>query len=169
MSKSNTPAKTEDLGFLEEIVEEQGANNAGFEDMDSSTMSIPFLKLLQSTSPECKKSNEKYVEGAKPGMFINSVTKELYDECVVMVMAFEHNYCEWTPNRGPLVARHPKEAFSQICINPKEFGRYMTGNGNDLVETYTYYLLIEGAESEGPVCLSLTKTVIPLHQLILTT
>jgi hypothetical protein len=146
------------VDFLQEIAGATESN--GFGDMDSSTMAIPFLKLLQDLSPETKIKKPEYIEGAVPGMFINSVTKELYEEVNCVVLAFEHCFNEWTANRGPLIARHPKSAFGKLCINPQDFGKYKTAEGNDLVETYMYYLLIEGREEEGPVCFSATKSLI---------
>ena len=166
MAKSKKTVEIADeatIDFLSEVAEKENAG-AGFGDMDSTTMAIPFLKLLQDLSPEVKKNKTEYVEGAEPGMFINSVTKEIFTEVPCIVLAFEHIFNEWTANRGPLVARHAKSEFSRICINPQDFGRYKTADGNDLVETYMYYLLIVGHEEEGPVCFSATKTQITPSQ-----
>ncbi len=51
----------------------------GLENIDKEDLALPFLKLLQSGSYETKKKHAKYVEGAEPGMFYNTVTKKLYD------------------------------------------------------------------------------------------
>ena len=51
----------------------------GLENIDKEDLALPFLKLLQAGSFETKKKHAKYVEGAEPGMFYNTVTKKLYD------------------------------------------------------------------------------------------
>jgi hypothetical protein len=38
---------------------------AGFEDADSSSFALPFLRILQAISPQAKKQNPKYIEGAE--------------------------------------------------------------------------------------------------------
>ena len=51
----------------------QGAQNISQEDL-----ALPFLKILGQLSPEVNKRDGKYVEGAEPGLIINTVTNELY-------------------------------------------------------------------------------------------
>ena len=162
MTTKTKDVETKEDDFLELAAQE--SNNAMFDDMDSSTMAIPFLKLAQNTSKELVKSNEKYIPGLEQGMFFNTVTKEYYSEVNAIVIGFEHMFNEWLPGRGGLVARHAKSEFSKVCINPQEWGRYVTAEGNDLVETYVYYLLIEGKEHEGPVIFSLSKSLIKAGQ-----
>ena len=52
---------------------------AGLENVKSESVALPILKLLQNGSGEAQKRNQNYVEGAEPGMFLNTVTKKLYD------------------------------------------------------------------------------------------
>jgi len=160
-SNKKAVAKVEDTGFLDAAIGEE--QSGAFGDMDASTMAIPYLKLVQKTAAEMKKSDPKYMPEAEEGQYVNSVTRKLYDNPIVMVLGFEHIYTEWTPD-GKLVARHAKSLFSSICVNPKDFPKYMTAAGNDLTETYMYYLLVEGEEADGPVILSLTKSNITSGQ-----
>ena len=50
---------------------------AGFENVKTESLAPPILKLLQNGSAEAQKRNQNYVEGAEPGMFLNTVTKKL--------------------------------------------------------------------------------------------
>ncbi len=59
--------------YLEEF------GGAGLENITSDNMSMPFIKLISDASPERKKMNEKYIEGADTGMIANTITKKLYD------------------------------------------------------------------------------------------
>jgi hypothetical protein len=47
--------------------------------MTQEDLALPFLKVLGQLSPECNKRDAKHVEGAEPGMIINTVTNEIYD------------------------------------------------------------------------------------------
>ena len=52
-------------------------DNRGNESVAQEDLQVPRLKLLQSINNETIKAHADYVEGAEPGMFMNSVTKEL--------------------------------------------------------------------------------------------
>jgi len=51
----------------------------GLENVKTENLALPILKLLQNGSGEAQKRNQNYVEGADPGMFLNTVTKKTYD------------------------------------------------------------------------------------------
>ena len=52
--------------------------NKGFENVRQDSLALPILKLLQNGSGEAQKRNQNYVEGAEPGMFLNTVTKVVF-------------------------------------------------------------------------------------------
>ena len=41
-------------------------------------ITIPRVDVLQALSPQRKKTNAEYIEGAEEGMLFNTVTKQLY-------------------------------------------------------------------------------------------
>ena len=51
----------------------------GLEEAGADDYAIPFLRVLQSMSPQLKKSDGKYIQGAEEGMFFNTVTESIYD------------------------------------------------------------------------------------------
>ena len=51
----------------------------GSQNMTQEDLALPFLKVLGQLSPEVNKRDGKYVEGAEPGMIINTVTNEVFD------------------------------------------------------------------------------------------
>lgn len=57
-----------------------GNESVGVEDIV-----IPRLGLIQQLSPEVDDSDPKYIEGAKPGDFFNSLTREVYASPVSVV------------------------------------------------------------------------------------
>ncbi len=75
----------------------------GFEGTDSDSFAIPFLRVLQSGSPETNKINSQYIKEAKPGMLFNTVTKELYDGeegITVLPCAYQRRFIVWAPKGG---------------------------------------------------------------------
>ena len=70
----------------------------GFENVRQESLALPILKLLQNGSGEAQKRNQNYVEGAEPGMFLNIVTKKLYDGdkgITVIPCYYKMEYQEW--------------------------------------------------------------------------
>ena len=51
----------------------------GSQNMTQDDLALPFLKVLGQLSPEINKRDGKYVEGAEPGMILNTVTNEIFD------------------------------------------------------------------------------------------
>ncbi|MDH3375391.1 MAG: hypothetical protein OEQ39_00270 [Gammaproteobacteria bacterium] len=61
----------------------RGQEGVGVEDL-----TIPRLQLIQDLSPQRKKNDPQYIEGAEEGMMFNSVTKALYGEQVIFIPCF---------------------------------------------------------------------------------
>lgn len=59
------------------------ADFMGNEHIDANALSIPRLYLLQALSKPAIKGNPEFVPGAQAGMFLNSISKELYNELFV--------------------------------------------------------------------------------------
>lgn len=64
----------------------------GMEGADKSSFAIPFLSILQGLSPQLET-----VDGAKPGLFINSITNEVFKEVLVIPCAFQRRFLRWAP------------------------------------------------------------------------
>lgn len=63
---------------------------AGMEGADRDSFAIPFLAVLQTNSPQCEA-----IEGAKPGMLINTVTNKLYTEALIIPCAYQRRWVRW--------------------------------------------------------------------------
>lgn len=64
----------------------------GMEGADKSSFAIPFLTMLQGLSPQLET-----VDGAKPGLLINTITNELYSEVLVVPCAYQRRFLRWAP------------------------------------------------------------------------
>lgn len=132
----------------------------GFEAININTIAIPFIKLAQDLSPQLKKSKPEYIEGLVVGDFFNSVTGNNYGKTFdFTVIKFEHIFTEWKPNRGGFVGYHDVDEAYKIAVSTK-FNEMKTSEGNDLIETYMYYILMSGKEKDGVLILSASSTAI---------
>lgn len=135
----------------------------GFEGQTSDDIQIPYLNLLQKLSKQCE-GEENEVEGAKPGMLINSVTNDLYPDGVTFVPVYrEREFVEWVhPDHGEgLVGRHPVD--SDLVARAKaaagsKFARLTNPDDEThiLVDTVYVYGLV-GEELE-PIVISFAST-----------
>jgi len=84
---------------------------AGTENLDESS-SMPLLNILQALSPELKKSNDKFIEGASAGDIIHKGRGEILEQPLkVIPVSVKTMYAEWIPKDmgGGLVGMHGPE------------------------------------------------------------
>lgn len=151
-------------------VDYTGYENDGFQDTSSDDFALPFLDILQGQSPEVES-----LDGAKPGMFHNTVTDDLFDGeegVVVIPVGREHVFVEWKPRNqgGGVVGRHSVDA--QIVADARgkaeKWNELKTDNGNDLVETFYLYLILVTADGPSPAVLSCSSTRIKGYKALMT-
>lgn len=125
----------------------------GFEDLNINVMSLPFINILQDLSPQVKKKSADYVDGAEPGMFFNTGTKEVFDAVDVTVIKFEHTFLRWKPNRGGYFGQFSPADIMALRqagrVYEDQGGTLLDADGNEYQEAYTYYLALWGS-SEAP-------------------
>lgn len=145
----------------------------GFENLTQDDISIPFLNVLQSTSPEQKKDG---IPGAEAGMFFNSVTQELFETVVFVPSIRVHEFVEWIKRDegGGLVASHApnsavvKAAKADAQQRGLKFGKYEV-NKHDLVETfYVYGVIVVDGSPQGMAVMALTSTKITAYKKMMT-
>lgn len=141
MTKEVTKKEEQNLSALEELF--GGGDEtyeSGFEGTTSDTFKTPFVKILQTLSPEVKKTDPKYIEGAEEGMFCNTATGDLYTEMDLIVLKVEHSLIVWKPSRGGFVGRHPKKDEEKI-VSEKIGVQKWDSEGNDVVDTIELFCI----------------------------
>ena len=84
----------------------------GLENITNDDITIPRLAIVQAGSPQRKKKDEKYIEGAEEGNIFNTVTNQLYSDSITVIpCGYRKSYVEWVPREkgGGLVAVHDKK------------------------------------------------------------
>jgi hypothetical protein len=65
-----------------------GDSNRGSEEVTIQDVTIPRLSIIQDLSPQRKKNNAEYIDGAEEGMMFNTVTNQLFAEPVLFVPVY---------------------------------------------------------------------------------
>jgi len=118
----------------------QEGSAMGNENVTSEHISVPRVKLLQKMNSEVDPNHSEYIEGAKEGDFINTVTGENYGPSLVVVNThFKEEYVIWRKRTegGGLVGNFPTR---------KEADDYLEDNGlevekHDITQTHIHTLL----------------------------
>lgn len=139
------------------------SEGTGLEEASSNDFAIPFLRVIQAMSPQLKKSDGKYIEGAGQGMLFNTVTNEVYDgdEGVLIIpCVYSKQWIEWVPRTqggGFVSSDHDASILEKCSRNDKK--EYILDNGNEIKETAQYFSLIVNDEAEPEqVLLSFTSS-----------
>lgn len=111
-------------------------------DFSADEVSLPFILILQDLSPQVKKTEPEYIKGAEAGMFCNTVTEEFGETLQVVPCKYQKAYVEWKPRSegGGFIGQHGPEIIEQCSITEK--GEYVLPNGNLIVLTAYYYVLV---------------------------
>ena len=143
--------------------------NKGSQNMTQEDLALPFLKVLGQLSPEVNKRDGKYVEGAEPGMILNTVTNEIFDGTKgidVLPVFYERKYVEWQDRgegKGAPVAIH--DASSDIMsqtTRDKSFKDRLP-NGNYLENTANHYVVVLG-DSPQTALISMKATQLKISR-----
>ena len=138
--------------------------NAGSQNMTQEDLALPFLKVLGQLSPEVNKMNEKFIEGAEPGMIYNTVTNKLYDGkkgIDVIPVFYERKYVEWQDrgaSQGSPVAIHDADSDIVSTATRDKSYKDRLPNGNYLENTANHYVIfMNGSPSSALISMKATQ------------
>jgi len=152
--KKATPIVTFDDNLL--------VGGTGLEEMTTEDFAIPFIRVLQPLSPQVQKQDGKYVAGASAGDLYNTVTDEVYDGekgISIVPCAYTKKYLEWIPREkgGGLVNPNHDISILSKCVRDEVTNRFITPDGNEIVETAQFFILVLEDEPQQAV-LAFTST-----------
>ena len=149
MNNGKSVTKRENAGALSTNLFEADADK-GSQNISQEDLALPFLKVLGQLSPEVNKQHGKYVQGAEPGMILNTVSNDCYDGSKgieVLPVYYHRQYVEWQDrgeSKGAPVAIH--SAASDILSKTTRDKSYKDRlpNGNYLENTANHYVVLLG-------------------------
>jgi len=142
MAKNEVAVKQETALALASDFEQDA--HSGFEGMGQEDFALPFLRLLTNTSPEVGE-----LDGAMPGMVLNTVSNQLYDGkkgIMVIPCAYVRQYIEWAPRgsgSGAPISIYPatSDILSRTHREPGDNKDYLD-NGNYIENTANHYVMV---------------------------
>ena len=150
----NDIVKKQEAGALASNMFEADADK-GSQNMTQDDLALPFLKVLGQLSPEVNKRDGKYVEGAEPGMILNSVTNEVFDGTKgvqVLPVFYERKYVEWADrgdSKGAPVAIHNAESDIVSTTTRDKSFKDRLPNGNYLENTANHFVIVLGKSPQS--------------------
>ena len=138
---ASVPALSADMDLL------FSSRGAGMSNVRAEDMAIPFLAIIQSGSPQRKKQDGAYINGADEGMAFNTVTQELYklteEPVAVVLCGFKKKLLHWKPREdgGGMLGQY--DIDDPIAkTGERKGGRVLLDDGTYLVETAEHYCLV---------------------------
>jgi hypothetical protein len=142
----------------------------GFEQADKDAFAIPFISILQSGSPQCKKSEGAYIKGAEEGMLFNTVTQEvLSGEIGITVIPchYERVFLEFGDKDlgdngfyGAHLPTSERVLSTPVATEGNRAGKLVTNDQHLLSDTRQHYVLLvkpDGTFSPAVIGMSSTQ------------
>ena len=139
----------------------QGLGQLGMDDL-----AIPFLRILSDTSPQIKKRDPLYIEGAESGMIYNTLTKEIFDGdkgVQVIPCSYQRQYIEWQDRgkgTGAPVNIHSGDSNILSKTTRDDQRKDRLTNGNYIEDTANHFCVVKsdnGVWSQALIAMKSTQ------------
>ena len=161
--QSNEVAIKKEAGAVAAINIEQFADE-GFDNVDSKSLALPFLKVLGQLSPQVTQGDSQFIDSARPGMIYNTVTNELYNGAEgmnVIPCFYKLEYIEWKDRDKGAVAPvnvYPSDSDIMSKTTRGEDGKDRLENGNYVEETASHYVMVVEEDKSSTALITMKST-----------
>jgi len=144
---ANAVVKKEDAGLPAEIMDDIFSTAGEGIDYEVSELQIPFIRVIQALSPQIKKSDPAFIQGASQGDAFNTVTGQFWagEEGFAVIPCYqETKYLEFRQrddNGGGFVGERAA-SDPDVARTVREGSKEILPNGNELVKSDQHYCLI---------------------------
>ena len=141
----------QESGMPVELMDDIFATAGEGVDYETSELQIPFIRVIQALSPQIKKSDPAFIQGASQGDAFNTVTSQYWDgsEGLTVIPCYqETKYLEFKPREdggGGFVGERPAND-PEIAKTTRDGSREILPNGNELVKSDQHYCLVVGED-----------------------
>ncbi len=99
----------------------RGGPARGSEGVKAEDLVIPRLEMVQALSPVVKEGDPAYNASARPGMLINTVTKQLYGkEAFIVPVQYTKQWLVWKKRKDPKTGKALEGGFLGAFSTPEE-------------------------------------------------
>lgn len=99
-SEVSTQVEPTEVAAVSPDFDWQSDSGAGMEGADADSFAIPFLRVIQKTSPQIDEASSAFMPEARFGMFYNTVNGRLYDGkagITLLPVAYNRRFLRWAP------------------------------------------------------------------------
>jgi len=152
-------------------------SGGGMENADRDSFAIPFLAIIQKTSPQVDKDSDRYLKGSEAGDLILTTSDELFkdeDGVDVVFCGYRRCFLRWEPmdSGGGFKGELPVEEVAQLRAKGKiveEDGRLFADNGDLIADTRIHYVLVVREDGTYvPAVISIKSTQIKKSKMLMT-
>lgn len=143
-------------GVQEQMPDWLKKGNAGSEDVTAKDMILPRVDVLQALSPQIKKSDPNYINGAEQGQIFNTVTGEIYGTSVTFIpVLFRKEWTVWKLRKAGGgfcgACRSEEEAKATVALmqNPSDY---------ESVESHQHFVMLLTNHGPEEAVFSMTKS-----------
>lgn len=145
-SKAVAQKGTTELALADDVLEIFASNEGAGLDYDTNDLQIPFIRVIQALSPQIKKSDPAYIDGASQGDIFNTVTGQHWDgeEGVTVIPCYqETKYLKFKPREqgGGFMGELAKDD-PDISRTTRSGAKEILPDGNELVKSDQHYCLV---------------------------
>ena len=156
MTNSVAKTKKQDVATRPEFMKGKGR---GSENVSTNDLTIPRLDLIQDLSPQRKKTDPEYINGAEEGMFFNSVSKQLYGDAVIFIpVYFRKEYIIWKSRKsgGGFAGAFPTESDAFAAIEAQDLNPEI----HEVVESAQHFgIIVDNYTSDTPAVEEIVMTM----------
>lgn len=122
----------------------------GSEQVTVNELTLPRLAIVQDISPQRKKTEAEYIQGAEEGMFFNTITSELFKAAVIIPVYMQKEFVIWKDRKkgGGFAGAFDTELLANqhrmTLDNPDDY---------EVLDTHQHYCLMvkQGSTMENPI------------------
>jgi len=122
------------------------ASGLGNENVSAEHLQTPRVKLLQQLNNEVDENHNDYIEGAKPGDFINTVTRENYGkELYTINIFFNEDFVLWRKREsgGGLIGTYGSQEAALSYLEKEG----LKAEDHEIIQTQSHILLKKDSDS----------------------
>lgn len=152
-------------------------SGGGMENTDRESFAIPFLAVIQKTSPQVDKDSDAYIKGVEAGDLLLTSSNEVFkdeDGVDVVFCGYRRVFLRWAPidEGGGFKGEIPVEEIAVLRQKGKlveEEGRLFFDNGDIVADTRIHYVMVVREDGTfTPAVMSLKSTQIKKSKLLMT-
>ena len=157
MAKATTKAVVKKETGLPNFLKKEDLGYTGYENTTQESFSLPFIQVLDKSSPQVLEEGDQYIEGAKPGKLFHTLTKKVFTTLDVIPVYYERCFNEWEDKTNAFKGKHSVSEAETITAERNGLKRKSV-NGHHLVETHQFYCLLPAYLNWGIVVVSFKST-----------